>query len=121
MTPFNAVLVALYGFQSTSVGSSYWTLLAPVLVISVSLLWQSIIKSHADLNRIKLEVIHEFEQHLSAAPYKYKWFLAEKGQGKAYRTVTTLERWIPFLFTALHVALAIIFVLGIAGILEWGK
>jgi len=114
----NAALITLYGLQSTSFGKNYWTLLVPAIGISVSLLWRSIIKSHADLNRIKFDVIHEFEQHLPAAPYKHEWFLAEKGQGKAYRTVTTLERRIPFLFAVLHVALAIIIVLGITGILE---
>ncbi|MCZ0940260.1 MAG: hypothetical protein OXJ55_16570 [Caldilineaceae bacterium] len=114
----NAALVALYGLQSTSFGKSYWTLLIPVIGIPVSLLWLLIIKSHADLNRIKFDVIHEFEQHLPAAPYQYEWFLAEQGQGKTYRAVTTLERRIPVLFTALHVALAIIIILGFAGILN---
>ena len=117
----NAALIALYGLQSASFGTNYWALLVPVIGIPVSLLWRSIIKSHADLNRLKFQLIHEFEQHLPSAPYKYEWFLAEKGQGKAYRTVTTLERRIPVLFTALHVALAIIIILGIAGILDWAK
>ena len=39
--------------------------------IPVSALWYLIIKSHADLNRIKFKVIHEFEQHLPAAMYKH--------------------------------------------------
>ena len=112
----SAALIALYGLHTTSFGTNYWTLLVPIMGIPVSLLWCSIIKSHADLNRIKFDVIHEFEQHLPAAPYKYEWFLAENGQGKAYKAVTTLERWIPVLFTALHVALAIIITLGVAGI-----
>ena len=103
----NAALVALYGLQSAGFGQSYWTLLVPVIGIPVSLLWYLIIKSHADLNRIKFDVIHEFEQHLPAAMYKYEWQLAEEGHGKAYRAVTTIERWIPILFAALHVVLAI--------------
>ena len=117
----SAALIALYGLQSASFGTNCWTLLIPAIGIPVSLLWRSIIKSHADLNSLKFELIHEFEQHLPAAPYRYEWFLAEKGQGKAYRAVTTLERRIPVLFTALHVALAIIIILGIAGILDWAK
>ena len=80
-----------------------------------------IIKSHADLNRVKFNVIHEFEQHLPAAPYKYEWRLAEEGQGKAYKTVTTIERRIPVLFVALHVGLTIIIGLEIAGVLDWAK
>ena len=85
------------------------------------MLWYLIIKSHADLNRIKFDVIHEFEQHLPAAMYKYEWQLAEEGHGKAYRAVTTIERWIPILFAALHVVLAIMVILAIAGVLDWTK
>ena len=117
----NAALVALYGLQSAGFGQSYWTLLVPVVGIPVSLLWYLIIKSHADLNRIKFDVIHEFEQHLPAAMYKYEWQLAEEGHGKAYRAVTAIERWIPILFAALHVVLAIMIILAIAGVLDWTK
>ena len=82
----NAALVALYGLQSANFGQSYWTLLITVIGIPVSLLWYLIIKSHADLNRIKFDVIHKFEQHLPAAMYRYEWKLAEEGQGKPEST-----------------------------------
>ena len=117
----NAALVALYGFQSAGFGENYWTLLVPITGILVSLLWRLIIKSHADLNHVKFKVIHELEQHLPAAMFKYEWRLAEEGQGKAYRAVTTIERWIPVLFAALHAGLAIIIILEIAGELDWAK
>ena len=117
----NAALVALYGVQSAGFGQSYWTLLVPVIGIPVSLLWYLVIKSHADLNRVKFDVIHEFEQHLPAAMYKYEWQLAEEGQGKTYRAVTTIERWIPILFAVLHVVLAIMIILAIVGVLDWAK
>ena len=117
----NAALVALYGLQSANFGQGYWTLLIPIIGIPVSLLWYLIIKSHADLNRIKFDVIHQFEQHLPAAMYKYEWHLAEKGQGKAYRAVTTIERWIPALFGVLHVILAVMIILAIAGVVDWTK
>ena len=117
----NAPLVALYGFQSAGFGENYWTLLVPITGILVSLLWRLIIKSHADLNHVKFKVIHELEQHLPAAMFKYEWRLAEEGQGKAYRAVTTIERWIPVLFAALHAGLAIIIILEIAGELDWAK
>ena len=117
----NAALVALYGLQSAGFGQSYWTLLLPIIGIPVSALWYLIIKSHADLNRIKFKVIHELEQHLPAALYKYEWQLAEEGRGKTYRAVTTTERWIPILFGVLHVVLAIIITLAIVGVLDCVK
>ena len=113
----NAALVALYGLQSAGFGQSYWTLLIPV-----SLLWYLIIKSHADLNRIKfVDVIHELEKHLPASIYKYEWHLAQERQGKTYRAVTTIERWIPILFAALHVVLASMIILAIADVADWTK
>ena len=114
----NTAIIALYGFQSASFGQNCWALLVPVIGIFVSLIWCSIIKSHADLNRVKFEVIHEFEEHLPATMYKYEWFLAEGGQGKAYRTVTTIERLIPVLFAVLHVILGIVIFLEISGVFE---
>ena len=117
----NAALVALYGLQSANFGQGYWTLLIPVIGIPVSLLWYLIIKSHADLNRIKFDVIHEFEQHLPAAMYRHEWRLAEEGQGTAYRAVTKIERWIPILFAGLHVGLTVMVILAIVGVVDWTK
>ena len=117
----NTALVALYGLQSASFGANCWTLLVPIAGILVSWLWCRIIKSHADLNRVKFDVIHEFEEQLPAAMYQYEWHLAEGGQGKVYRAVTTTERLIPGLFALLHVGLAIIIGLEIAGVLDWVK
>ena len=106
----------MYGFQYTGFGQSYWALLIPVIGIPISLLWYLIIKSHADLNRIKFSVIHEFEQHLPAAMYEYEWRLAEDGKGKSYRAITTIEKWIPILFAILHVSLGIVITLSLIGI-----
>ena len=113
----NAALVALYGFQSAGFGENFWALAVPLIGIAVSLLWRSIIRSHADLNRVKFKVIHEFEEHLPAAMFKYEWQLAEEGQGKVYRAVTGFELWIPVLFAALHVVLTVVIFLEIVGVL----
>lgn len=110
----NTALVALYGLQSASIGQNYWALLVPIAGIVVSWIWCRIIKSHADLNRVKFVLIHEMEQHLPAAMYKCEWQLAEGGKGKTYKAVTAIERWIPGLFALLHVGLAIIIGLELA-------
>ncbi len=117
----NAALVAFYGFQPAGFGSGYWTLVIPVVGVLVSCIWYSIIKSHADLNQVKFDVIHEFESHLPAAMYQYEWQLAENGRGKTYRAVTTIERWIPILFIVLYTALAVFIVLDILGVVSWRK
>ena len=117
----NAALIGLYGLQSANFGQGYWSLLIPVMGIPVSALSYLMIRSHADLNRIKFKLIHEFEQHMPSAVYKYEWRLAEEGRGGTYRTVTTIERWIPIWFAVLHVALAVMTILAIAGIVDWTK
>ena len=117
----SAAIVALYGLQSSSLGETYLTLLVPLIGIPVSILWYLIIKSHANLNSVKFEIIHELEQHLPAAVYKYEWKLAEEGRGNSYRAVTTIEQCIPVLFGALHVILTVIVALEINGILDWVK
>ncbi len=115
----NAALIALYSLLSANFGQDYWALLIPVMGIPVSLLWYLIIKSHADLNRIKFKVIHALEQHLPVAIYEHEWHLAKEGQGKTYRAVTTIERWIPILFAALHIVLAIMTVLAVVDVVDW--
>ena len=117
----NAALIGLYGLQSASFGQGYWTLLIPAMGVLVSIVWFQVIKSHADLNSIKFKLIHEFERSLPAAMYQHEWQLAEEGQGKTYRAVTTIERWIPIFFGALHVVLAVMIALAIAGVVDWTK
>ena len=115
----DAALVALYGLQSSGFSQGYWTLLVTVVGVAVSILWFLMIKSHADLNKIKFDVIHEIERHLPAAMFKYEWELAEQGRGKTYRAVTAIERWIPILFVALHVVLGLLVLLSLIEVINW--
>ena len=110
----NAALVALYGFQAQGSGPVWLTLLLPILGIPVSLLWHRIIRSHRNLNEIKFGIIHKLEEHLPAALYAHEWELANQGKGKAYRSVTDIERWIPLLFLALHLILLVVAASGLS-------
>lgn len=78
---------------------------APLLCIIVCLLWHRIVKSHRDLNRVKLKLIHELEQHLPARLYAKEGQLAKPGRGSSYRAVTDVERWSPWTFLILHAVL----------------
>ena len=102
MLALNAGFVALYGFAPAGFQDGWWAMPVPLLGVVVSLLWHRIIKSHRDLNRAKFTLIHELEQHLPAMPYTVEWQLAEQGQGKSYRPVADVERWIPWMFVGLH-------------------
>ena len=106
----NAALIASYGFQPVNSGHILLVVLAAIAGIVVSLLSYNIIKSHRDLNALKFKVISEFEQHLPANAYDYEWQLAEEGKGKAYRSVSQIELWIPIVLLILHV-IALTFVI----------
>ena len=108
----NAALIASYGFQPVNSGQIFLVVLAAIAGIVISLLSYNIIKSHRDLNALKFKVIVEFEQHLPANPYDYEWQLAEEGKGKAYRSVSQIELWIPIVFLVLHV-IALTFVIAL--------
>lgn len=104
----NAFLVTLYGLVAASKFSSFWIVLVPVAGLLVSLTWCRIITSYRDLNTVKFKVIHELEKHMPAALYGYEWKKAEKGRGKTYHPLSHLERWVPIVFMALYVLLAIV-------------
>jgi hypothetical protein len=108
----NAFLVTLYGLVAASRFNTFWTILVPVAGLLVSLTWYRIITSYRDLNTVKFMVIHELEQHMPAAIYDYEWKKAEQGRGKSYHPLSHLERWVPIVFMALYVLLAIVGALG---------
>lgn len=112
----NAAIVALYGLQYANFDLDWLALVIPAIGIPVSMVWYWIIKSHADLNEVKYDVIHEIEEHLPAAVYRYEWDLIGEGPKKRYRAVTNIERWVPWLFVALHVVLGVIISLGMVGV-----
>ena len=115
----NAALVALYGFQSANFGLNWWMIGVPVVGVVASVLWFLIIKSHADLNRVKFKIIHEIEEHLPMAVYGYEWDLIGEGPKKRYRAVTKIERWVPWLFVALHVVFGVWIVVENIGVKDW--
>ena len=78
--------MALYGLPSENLGVSYQTLLVPIIGIAVSVMWYLILKSPADLNRIKPSLAFVKSSNVCQhAPTQYEWHLAEEGQGKTYR------------------------------------
>lgn len=108
----NAFLVTLHGLVAASRFNTLWTILIPVAGFLVALTWHRIITSYRDLNTVKFKVIHELEQYMPAALYEYEWHKAEQGRGKAYHPLSHLERWVPLIFMALYVLLAVLSALG---------
>jgi hypothetical protein len=87
---------------------THWTILVPVTGMLVALTWHRIITSYRDLNTVKFEVIHELEQRMPAALYRYEWDKAEHGRGTKYHPLSHLERIIPIIFVVLYAVLGIV-------------
>ena len=73
----------------------------------VCITWLALIRSYRDLNTAKFKVIHELEQRLPAALFDCEWEHAQRGEGSAYRPLTHIEPYVPLVFAALYLILAI--------------
>ncbi len=100
----NSALITFFGIMSMLTGPRTLYLVIPVAGILVSITWAILITSYRRLNSAKFQVIHEFEHLLPAAIYRYEWHLATQ---KRYKTLSHIEVWIPIVFIAVHLALAI--------------
>ena len=92
----NAFLVTLNGFQATTPNQGWRAAFIPLAGILVSLTWFFIITSYKNLNFTKFKVIHELEEYLPAALFRYEQQKLECGSGAVYKSLSTLERWGPY-------------------------
>lgn len=98
-------LMTVFGIASTLRVGGRWLSIIPVAGLLVSLTWFSLIRAYKDLNSAKFKVIHQLEDYLPVALFRYEWHSCELGKGKAYKPITHLERWIPLIFAAVYLAL----------------
>lgn len=101
-------LVTLYAAFLSSFGHHRWNVLIPIAGLFVCFIWHSLVESYKALNTAKFAVIHELEEQLPVALFRYEWHVCGHGKDKdKYVPLTHLERWIPWMFGILYVALAI--------------
>ena len=101
-----STLLTVFGIASTLHIAGIWLVIIPIAGCLVSLTWFSLVISYKDLNTAKFKVIHELEDYLPAALFRYEWHSCEQGQGKAYKPITHLERWIPLTFGGVFLVLS---------------
>ena len=116
MLTLSAAILALYGLLYANFDLEWTALGIPFVGIAVSVVWDAIIKSYANMNRVKFKIIHKLEEHLPAAVYKHEWDLAKDENGDTYQEVTKIESSVPYLFAALHSSLAIWIVIENSGV-----
>jgi len=108
----NSSLVTLFvGFLSTF-GHHRWNVLIAITGLLICFIWYSLVDSYKDLNAAKFAVIHELEEQLPAALFRHEWWVCGHSRKKTdkpiedrYVPLTHLERWIPWMFAVLYLAL----------------
>ncbi len=104
-------LMTVFGIASTQRVGGGWLIIIPIAGLLVSLTWYSLIRSYKNLNTAKFKAIHEIENYLPVALFRYEWHSCELGQGKTYKPITHLERWIPLIFAGVYLVLSVYSVL----------
>jgi hypothetical protein len=91
--------------------------LLPVAGIICGVFWYKLVHSYRQLNCGKFTVLNMIEETLPLAPFKAEWVVLGSGKdNKKYHQITTIEKWIPSLFIALHSLLLFYFMY----LLFWG-
>lgn|SRR5215208_578726 len=114
----NTALIAFLGLvASPDVGGGNGFIASPplpwVLVVSTAgvvlcYTWYCLVRSYKDLNSGKFKVVHAIESRLPSAPYDAEWEALGRGEDpKLYLPFTHVEIWIPWVFAALYILLAI--------------
>lgn len=109
----NTALISLIGlsFQIKIFENLAWikSILALVGIIICVIFWY-LIRAYKQLNTGKFEVIHEIEQHLPLALYKYEWkVLGEGKDNKKYYPFSHIELIIPWVFGIIYIVFGLYF------------
>lgn len=102
----NSSLITVYGIATTKeaiIQGGAWLWLVPIAGITICLLWHEIVRSYRNINSVKFKIIHQIEDCLPLALYRYEWEVAKQGDGTKYRPISHIEMWIPWVFGVLYV------------------
>jgi hypothetical protein len=115
----NTALIAFLGLvASPNVGSDAgvaaslplpWILVVSAAGAVLCYTWYRLVRSYKDLNSGKFKVVHAIESRLPVSPYDAEWEALGRGENpKLYLPFTHVEIWIPWVFAALYIVLAIV-------------
>jgi hypothetical protein len=108
----NSSLVTLFVVFLSTFGHHRWNVLVPATGLVICFILYSFVDSYKDLNTAKFAVIHELENQLPVALFRYEWHVCGHNQRKKHKKIedmyvplTHLERWIPVAFSLLYAVL----------------
>ncbi|MBT9317829.1 RipA family octameric membrane protein [Leptothoe spongobia] len=88
--------------------------------LALCLTWYVNIQSYRQLNGLKFQVIHEIEALLPFPCYKREWDLLKEQRGKQkkqYIQLTTVEKYVPLIFTVPYIGLLLYTLLVFIGVI----
>jgi hypothetical protein len=114
----NTALIAFLGLvASPNVGGDAgvaanpplpWVLVVSAAGVVLCYSWFRLVRSYKDLNSGKFKVVHAIESRLPSSPYDAEWEAVGRGEDPMlYLPFTHVEIWIPWVFAALYILLAI--------------
>lgn len=86
---------------------NYIPLIISSIGFIISIVWRRNIDSYKALNAAKFKVIHELEEYLPANIYRKEDEYLKKG----YYKLTSIEKWVPFIFSTFYASIIIIIVI----------
>jgi hypothetical protein len=85
-----------------------WVLVVSTAGVVLCYSWFRLVRSYKDLNSGKFKVVHAIESRLPSSPYDAEWEAVGRGEDPMlYLPFTHVEIWIPWVFAALYMVLAI--------------
>lgn len=98
----NTAILAFVGYLTSKDSTENLWLLAAA-GITLSYLWQALIRSYRNLNTAKWLVVHQIEKRLPISPYDAEWKAMGEGKDPSrYRPISHIEIGVPWVFTLLH-------------------
>lgn len=84
-----------------------------IAAIAMCIIWKRMIRSYGQLNRAKYLIIGELEKVLPASPFVAgEWSALDEGRDpRVYTPLTSVEKWVPFLFICLYGFLAALIII----------
>jgi hypothetical protein len=79
-------------------------------MLVVCYVWYRTIASYRHMSSAKFQIVNEIERRLPLKPFTREWALLTGDKKNTFRRFSSLEQFIPFLFSLLYVALFLIII-----------
>ena len=112
-TSLGTGIIALHGFAEINDVAPIFLVIIAIAGIAASATWFLTIRSLAQLNSAKFDVILSMEASLPRTIFEEEWANLGKGRGWTYRGATFFEKMVPPVFALIHIGVLSYALLGL--------